>query len=465
MARLAWFTPLPPERSGIAAYNAALLPRLAAAHEIHVYTATEAPRPLDDRSLQVFPAHEFAWRRLQRPYQLNVYQLGNAACHDFIWPHLAPHPGLLVLHDGQLHHARARRLLADGRDDESRRRGREAYRAEFRYNHPDAPPDVARLVIDALAGSIYYLYPMLRWVVSTARLVAVHGPGLAHELAAEYPAVVVRTIRHGMADPFDPGLPQRAAGLRERWGVPAEAVLFAAFGLVTPEKRIPAVLRAFAPLPGSPHLLLAGGTVGHYDAAAEARALGVADRVHLTGYVPDDELDVHVAAADVCLSLRWPSGRETSGTWLRALAAGKPTVVSDLAHGGEVHSLDPDTWRVLPAPFARPGTPPEPVAVSVSLVDEPRQLRRAMSRLADDPGLRQALGRAARAQWLAHHTMEAAAHDGLEVIAAALGSPPPRVRDLPPHLRPDPLAPARRIAAEWGVAVNGLERDDAEGGR
>ena len=55
--------------------------------------------------------------------------------------------------------------------------------------------------------------------------------------------------------------------------------------------------------------------------------------------------------------------------------------------------------------------------------------------------------------------------DRAKAIAAALGSPPPRVHDLPPHLRPDPLAPARRIAAEWGVAVNGLERDEAEGGR
>lgn len=457
MARLAWFTPLPPERSGIAAYNAALLPRLAAAHAIHLYTATEAPHPLGGPGLRVFPAHEFAWRQLQRPYDLNVYQLGNAACHDFIWPHLATHPGLVVLHDGQLHHARARRLLAGGRDDESRRRGRDAYHAEFRYNHPDAPPDVARLVVEALAGSIYYLYPMLRWVLATARLVAVHGPGLAHELAAEHPAVMVRTIRHGMADPLGGDSARRAAELRVRYGVPGEAVLFAAFGLVTPEKRIPSVLRAFASLPGLPHLLLAGGTVGHYDPAAEASALGVADRVHLTGYVPDDELDAHVAAADVCLSLRWPSGRETSGTWLRALAAGKPTVVSDLAHGGEVRSLDPETWQVLPAPFARPGTPPEPVAVSVSLVDEPRQLLRAMGRLANDPGLRQALGRAARAQWSAHHTMEAAEHDYREVIAAALTSPSPRVRDLPPHLRPDPLEPARGLAAAWGVAVDVLE--------
>lgn len=459
MARLAWFTPLPPERSGIAAYNADLLPRLAAAHDIDVYTATEAAQPLDGTALPVFPAHEFAWRQLQRPYDLNVYQLGNAPCHDFIWPHLARYPGLVVLHDGQLHHARGRLLLAapEGAPASVVRRGRDAYRAEFRYNHPDAPPDVSRLVIDSLAGSIYCFYPMLRWVVRTARLVAVHSPGLAQDLSEDYPSVMVRSLRSGMPDPLDRNAPVRGRKLRDRYGVPRDAVLFAAYGLVTPEKRIPSILRAFAAMPASTHLLLAGGRVAHYDPAAEAEALGVADRVHFAGYVPDEELDDHVAMCDVCLSLRWPTGRETSAAWLRALAAGKPTVVTDLAHGGEVRMLDPETWDVLPAPLARSGTPDEPVSVAVSLTDEQRQLERAMRRLHDDVALREALGRAARACWSANHTMESAVNDYRAAIAHALACPAPRVHDLPAHLRPDPMEAARLIASEWGVGVDLLE--------
>ncbi|MBP7571088.1 MAG: glycosyltransferase family 4 protein [Acidobacteria bacterium] len=459
MARLAWFTPLPPERSGIADYNAALLPRLAAAHDIDVFTGTEAPQPLDITALPVFPAHEYGWRQLQRPYDLNVYQLGNAPCHDFIWPHLAHYPGLVVLHDGQLHHARARLLLAapEGATAAVVRRGRDAYRSEFLYNHPEAPPDVSRLVIDSLAGSIYYLYPMLRWVVRTARLVAVHNPGFARDISAEYPSVVVRTIRSGMTDPLDGNAPICGRQLRDRYGVPRDAVLFAAYGLVTPEKRIPAILRAFAAIPASAHLLLAGGRVAHYDPAAEAETLGVAHRVHLTGYVPDEELDAHVAMCDVCLSLRWPSGRETSATWLRALAAGKPTVVTDLAHGGEVRMLEPRTWRVLPAPLARPGSPTEPVSVAVSLTDEQVELEQAMRRLNDDPTLREALGRAGRAHWAVHQTMDAATDDYRAAIAHALACPAPRVHDLPAHLRPDPMEAARRIASEWGVRVDILE--------
>jgi len=482
MARLAWFTPLPPTPSGIAAYNAELLPLAAGEHEIDAFV-DPPPRRLP-AGLTVRPAHEFAWRHQRAPYDLAVYQLGNAACHDFIWPHLPRYPGLVVLHDGQLHHARARRLLADGRLDD--------YRAEFRYNHPDAPPGVAELIIAALGGSMYYVYPMLRWVLRSARLVAVHSPGLAHDLREAYPGVEVHTVRHGMVDPWgnaqcivqsakcgggDPeasrldgvppeGLIAASRRLRARFGIPEDAVVFGAFGLVTPEKRIGAVLRALAGLaPGRAHLLLAGGTVPHYDAAAEARALGIAERVHVTGYVPDEELPAHVQAADVCLCLRWPTGGETSGTWLRAIAAGKPTVVTDLAHAAQAPTLEPQGWSVLPPTLVRPsplelrpgrperrrGTPPDPVSVSIDILDEDRLLARAMHRLAADPALREALGRAARQYWALHHTMACAVDDYRRVIQRALERPLERPADLPPHLRPDPLASARALASEMGV--------------
>ncbi len=39
--RLAWFSPLPPTRSGISAYSAELLPALADRHEITVYVDAE----------------------------------------------------------------------------------------------------------------------------------------------------------------------------------------------------------------------------------------------------------------------------------------------------------------------------------------------------------------------------------------------------------------------------------------
>ena len=92
-ARLAWFTPLPPVRSGIAAYSAELLPRLAGSYAIDVFV--ERPAAAGGGS-GVFDAHDFLWRHAQRPYDLTVYQIGNETCHDYMWPYLVRHPGLVV---------------------------------------------------------------------------------------------------------------------------------------------------------------------------------------------------------------------------------------------------------------------------------------------------------------------------------------------------------------------------------
>jgi hypothetical protein len=76
--------------------------------------------------------------------------------------------------------------------------------------------------------------------------------------------------------------------------------------------------------------------------------------VTLTGYLDTTtSLTDHLAACDVTLNLRWPTARETSGPWLRALAAGRATVITDLVHLDDVPSLDPRTWTVNEARGAR----------------------------------------------------------------------------------------------------------------
>ena len=40
--RIAWFSPLPPARSGIATYSADILPRLAAAHAVDTFSDANA---------------------------------------------------------------------------------------------------------------------------------------------------------------------------------------------------------------------------------------------------------------------------------------------------------------------------------------------------------------------------------------------------------------------------------------
>ena len=38
-------------------------------------------------------AHDFVWSHRRAPYDLTVFQLGNAACHDYMWGYLFRYPG------------------------------------------------------------------------------------------------------------------------------------------------------------------------------------------------------------------------------------------------------------------------------------------------------------------------------------------------------------------------------------
>ena len=530
--RVAWFSPLPPVHSGIAAYSVDVLAGLRDRHQVHLYVDDPvwhaaggglhagvgpriAPQP-GPFGLPVYRAFDFPVQHEHLAYDLIVYQLGNASCHRFMWPYLLRWPGLVVLHDAALHHARAQALLFDNRADD--------YRAEFRFNHPGVDPRVADFVVAGLQGSPYYLWPMLRLVMTRARAVAVHAEPLRAELAETFPETPFTTVAMGVPDPWEnaernaerqtpnaeamalvtPATGHRAPGAglvratdnrhpatepvsgskpevggvtkpegtrptaqgplaAAEGGTTKAHVVLSAFGLITPEKRILPILRTLAAIrPEAPHvrLRLVGEIGEHYALWQDVGATGTRDLVEVTGYVNDDELAAELRAADVCLCLRWPTARETSASWLRCLAAGKPTVVPDQLSIVDVPTVDPRHWllkhdRSDAAAVFQPPDASRAVAVSIELGDEEAMLRQALRRLVTDSDLRRSLGERARAWWEARHTLPRMQRDYARVMAWAASQPLPAwPAAAPPHLRPDPARMARRLAAPFGVEVD-----------
>ncbi|MGE0703890.1 MAG: glycosyltransferase family 4 protein [Vicinamibacterales bacterium] len=455
MSRLAWFTPLPPSTSGVARYSAELLPGLSGEHEIDVFVESAPEIAEHPAGTRVFGAHDFVWKHDRQPYDLVVYQIGNASCHDYMWGYFPRHPGLAVLHDGQLHHARALSLRTQSRHDD--------YLEEFLYSHP-VEPDIAELGIAGLLGPLLFLWPMRRVVLDTAKLVVVHNRWLADRIREERPETPLSVVDMGVAA-LDPG-PGARERVRARYGIPDDAIVFAALGAMTPEKRIPEAIGALAAsldtVPNA-RLMLVGQPVSHYDPRADARAAGVEDKVSITGFVPHEKLAEHLAAADVCLCLRWPTSRETSAAWLRCLSAGRATVVTDLAHMVDIPTLDPRTWTVIHghrdiADGLEPPAPVDPVAVSVDVLDEEHSLMLAMRRLGNDHRLRRALGDRSRELWQARFRLEAMVETYRGAISAALSAPARQPgADFPAHLLANGTAYAAKTLRKMGVATGRIE--------
>ena len=446
MKRIAWFTPLPPVRSGIASYSVELLSRLGCHYEIDVYVDM-VERHAPPGVASVYSAHDFVWKHDADPYALIVYQLGDAPCHDYMWPYLVRFPGLVALHDGHLHHSRVRRLVGTTPP--------EHYRAEFLYNHPDVDPCVTDLRVVGLLAALIQFWPMRRVVLAASRLVLVHNTRLAEELHEEDADVAVDVVEMGV--PEQPAPPHMRELVRTRFGLSPDAVLFAAFGKVTPEKRIVQALRALATLPPETpwHVMLCGERVDHYDPQADARRLDIADRVTVTGYVDEDEMPGYIAAADICFCQRWPSSRETSASWLRCMAAGKPTIVTDLVHLTDVRSLDPRSWTVAGYPTGRDasGHVVRAACISIDILDEDHSLGLAVRRIAKDRDLRETLGGTARQLWRDRFTLDRMASGYERTMERACDTAPdaPRRGELPPHLLCDGTEHASALLEEFDL--------------
>ena len=424
--RVAFVSPLPPAPTGIADYAADVLALLAPRHALDVFHDQEH---VDLARLPgrcgVSAAGELPARHAERPYDVVVYQMGNGPAHAFLYPLLARVPGLLVLHDLVLHHARARMFLdapearayaADPTSPALRDAALgplAAYTEELRYVYPAAAERLAEAHLATVGTLLPYAYPLFRIPVEVSRATAVHNEFMAAAIREEVPDATVARIPM----PVEPETVSAAAvdALRRRYALAAEAFVVGSFGLLTPEKRIATVAHAVgraAAAVSSVRLLLVGPVPdrGALDQAL-ARA-GVADRTIVTGRVPFDELAPHLMLADVAVHLRYPTARETSAALLRLMAQGRPTVMSDLEHLADI---------------------PDDAVVRADPTDEEGDVVRALLRLAERPEVRRRLGERAAAFVRREHAPARASAAYEAALAATRARPAPAPRGLPAH--------------------------------
>ena len=242
-AKLFVFTPLPPAPTGIADYSFNLLHTLSSASQDWAIEAISPQQPVDTsfpvRTPEFFDSSEQG---------LVVYHVGNSEYHDFMYPVIFEQPGVLVLHDLVLHHARLNTYLrsptiqayrADIGNQSKRQLALKTlndYRSEVTSAYMERGEDIAEVALRMGGGRLLYEYPLYEPLVSSSLLTLVHGQSAADEVRENCPQSRVERIRMGMSLPT----PVSREEARHRLDLP-NGLLLASFGLVTPEKRIPSL--------------------------------------------------------------------------------------------------------------------------------------------------------------------------------------------------------------------------------
>ena len=286
--KVAFYSPMPPSKTGVAHYAAMLIPALR--------------KELD---LDVNPVN-------RQPSTVNaIYQLGNNPQHEFVYREAMKNPGVIVLHDIVLHHLIVEMTLARGDAD--------GYIAAMRANHGDMGEAWARGRIIGLHDEIAnFLMPASIDIANRSRAVIVHNRYAAERLAALGVTTPIFVVPH----PYQPRPEARG---------PRPQGMIGFFGFLTSAKRAEIVLEAFRlARTRDPRLQLL--VVG--EAAPNIRVPS-GDGVTVTGYVDDAQFDAYYSKVDRVVNLRYPSAGETSGTLIRAFEAGLPVAVSDYAQFAE----------------------------------------------------------------------------------------------------------------------------------
>lgn len=386
---LAFVTPLPPARTGIADYAVQVLPELL--RHAHITLIADQSEVTLAPALDALPRHDSAWLMANgHRFDQILYHIGNSPFHGRMFGLLRAHPGMVVLHDfflgHELAHEQATLALPDAWD--------EALYAGHGY------PALLAAAIDPKQARDDF--PCSLDVLQDAHGVIVHSPTTVALAQVWYGQ---QATRGWTVVPLPRAAPRgigRAAA-RAQLGIAADTLLVCSFGFVDSSKHSEELLQAWyastLAADGGASLVLVGANAGGpFGQRIEAALRSGGASACITGWTDETTYHLYLEAADMAVQLRSVSRGETSAAVLDCMNYSLATIVNAT---GSMAALPQDAVLMLPAAVTAPA------------------LTEALERLGRDPAQRAALGARAGALLQRDHAPAACAQRYADALDAA----------------------------------------------
>lgn len=329
--RLAVFTPLPPCRSGIADYNARFLPFLARHFDIDLYV--DNYKVVDEMltsSFRIFSAQDFEGVATQ--YDAILYEFGNSEFHAHMLPIIERHPGIVGLHDAYLSGLFGYRDFNLGMSGSYTNEMLSAHGTAARYyfapvqKHPNA------------IGETMVQMPCTKRVIDHAIGVISHSPFNLEIARSHYPEgwqAPYRIISQMVSIPQAWSEEQRVVA-RKKLGFEPDDFIISSFGHIAWTKWGDRLLESFLKSAlrdnKKVHLVFAGELAQDDFGLRLKEAIrksGCKDRVHVTGFLSEQDYEHYLRISDIAVQLRTKSRGGTPKGVLDCLAYGVPTIVNN----------------------------------------------------------------------------------------------------------------------------------------
>ena len=341
--KLAFISPLPPERSGISGYSADLLPELARYYIIDVIVSQE--QITDAWVLENCAVHDVAWFIKNHDlYDRVLYQFGNSHFHQHMFSLLEQIPGIVVLHDfflsGIVAHMDVQGIAPN------------SWNLELYHAHGFKA--VQEHVHSLNWDNEVFKYPCNRTVLENAQGIIVHSQNSVR-LASQWMGFgfgrnwsVIPLVR-------GPGTTTKRSEARKALGIKTDAFVICSFGMLHETKQNQRLLDAWlaSSLTKDSRCILV--FVGENHGAGYGEKLtatinnsGFSSRINITGWTDSTTFCHYLAAADMGVQLRTLSRGETSAAVLDCMNYGLPTIVNA---NGSMADLPPDAVWLLPDDF------------------------------------------------------------------------------------------------------------------
>lgn len=431
--KLAYVSPLPPERSGISDYSADLLPELSRHYEIDVVVAQDklsttwvtANCPV--RTVEWFLAHSAEFDRV-------LYHFGNSEFHQHMFSLLAAVPGVVVLHDFFLSGILAHMECLGGMNQiwsDALYKGHGYVAIQHRFNATDT-------------ADVVWKYPCNLDVLLNARGVIVHSDNscrLAQQWYGQSAGKDWAQIPLLRVPAFTDAKSRDLA--RTELGLSEVDFVVCSFGLLGPSKLNHRLLDAWLASPLAADTKCKLVFVGENADSDYGRGLlktiarsGLATRILITGWTDTSAFCQYLASADVGVQLRTFSRGETSAAVLDCMNHGLATIVN--ANGSMADLPDDGLWK-LSDEFSESA------------------LVAALETLWKDPRRRQQLGARARATIHSRHAPRTCADQYSQAIEAKYRL---AVTELPALIsaltivEPAPISPQTWVELAQAIALS-----------